>query len=158
MPDLPIDTLFIVGLLIASFVGKLLEGRAKKKNTNTKTQNSSRRGSETVQEKNLGDILRETFGEAIEPLSEKKSDLKRVDNQKEIPLPNLQKHSTRNSNMDVVPAEEISQRNEELHADNAISTRHWLKYEALSSPKSLRRAFLVKEVLDQPPGLRRPGL
>lgn len=158
MPDLPIDTLFIVGLLIASFVGKLLEGRAKKKNTNTKTQNSSRKGSETVQEKNLGDILRETFGEAIEPLSEKKSDLKRVDNQKEIPLPNLQKHSTRNSNMDVVPAEEISQRDEELHADNAISTRHWLKYEALSSPKSLRRAFLVKEVLDQPPGLRRPGL
>lgn len=158
MPDLPIDTLFIVGLLIASFVGKLLEGRAKKKNTNTQTQNSSRRGSETVQEKNLGDILRETFGEAIEPLSEKKSDLKRVDNQKEIPLPNLQKHSTRNSNMDVVPAEEISQRDEELHADNAISTRHWLKYEALSSPKSLRRAFLVKEVLDQPPGLRRPGL
>ena len=158
MPDLPIDTLFIVGLLIASFVGKLLEGRAKKKNTNTKTQNSSRRGSETLQEKNLGDILRETFGEAIEPLSEKKSDLKRVDNQKEIPLPNLQKHSTRNSNMDVVPAEEISQRDEELHADNAISTRHWLKYEALSSPKSLRRAFLVKEVLDQPPGLRRPGL
>ena len=158
MPDLPIDTLFIVGLLIASFVGKLLEGRAKKKNTNTKTQNSSRRGSETVQEKNLGDILRETFGEAIEPLSEKKSDLKQVDNQKEIPRANLQKHSTRNSNMDVVPAEEISQRDEELHADNAISTRHWLKYEALSSPKSLRRAFLVKEVLDQPPGLRRPGL
>lgn len=158
MPDLPIDTLFIVGLLIASFVGKLLEGRAKKKNTNTKTQNSSRRGSETVQEKNLGDILRETFGEAIEPLSEKKSDLKQVDNQKEIPLANFQKHSTRNSNMDVVPAEEISQRDEELHADNAISTRHWLKYEALSSPKSLRRAFLVKEVLDQPPGLRRPGL
>ena len=158
MPDLPIDTLFIVGLLIASFVGKLLEGRAKKKNTNTKTQNSSRRGSKTVEEKNLGDILRETFREAIEPLTEEKSDLKRVENQEKIPPPNLHKNSTRNSNMDVVPAEEISQTDEELHADNAISTRHWLKYEALSSPKSLRRAFLVKEVLDQPPGLRRPGL
>ena len=29
MPDIPLDTLFIVGLLLASFVGKLMEGRAK---------------------------------------------------------------------------------------------------------------------------------
>ena len=158
MPDLPIDTLFIVGLLVASFVGKLLEGRAKKKNTPTKPQNSSNKDSETDEIKNLDDILRETFVEAIEPLSEKISDPKRVENQKKIPLTNLNKHSARNSNIDLVPAEEVSQTQEELNTDNTISTRHWLKYEALSSQKSLRRAFLVKEILDQPPGLRRPGL
>ena len=31
MPDLPIDTLFIVGLLLASFIGKLMEGKAKRR-------------------------------------------------------------------------------------------------------------------------------
>ena len=51
MPDLPIDTLFIVGLLIASFVGKLLEGRSKNKNTTTKSQKTSKKKGETVEKK-----------------------------------------------------------------------------------------------------------
>jgi len=33
MPDLPLDTLFIVGLLVASFVGKIIEAKAKKNQT-----------------------------------------------------------------------------------------------------------------------------
>ena len=31
MPDIPLDTLFIVGLLLASFIGKLMEGKARNK-------------------------------------------------------------------------------------------------------------------------------
>ena len=109
MPDLPIDTLFIVGLLIASFVGKLLEGRSKNKNTTTKSQKTSKKKGETVEEKNLGDILRETFGEAIEPLSEQNSDLKKAENAKKIPIPDLKESSARYSKFPVVHAEEISQ-------------------------------------------------
>lgn len=158
MPDLPIDTLFIVGLLIASFVGKLLEGRSKNKNTTTKSQKTSKKKGETVEEKNLGDILRETFGEAIEPLSDQNSDLERAENSKKIPLPDLKERSARYSKFPVVHTEKMSLTEEKLHSNNTISTRQWLKNEALSSKTSLRRAFLVKEVLDQPPGLRRPGL
>ena len=41
--------------------------------------------------------------------------------------------------------------NSDISSNN---TRQWLKKEALGSKTSLRRSFLVKEVLDQPPGLR----
>ena len=36
-------------------------------------------------------------------------------------------------------------------------TRHWLKNEGLGSSQSLRRSFLVKVLLDKPPGLKRSG-
>ena len=71
MPDIPLDTLFIVGLLLASFVGKLMEGRAKnnKRAPMSKPQSESD-GRENSENKDLGDILRETFGEVIEPIPE----------------------------------------------------------------------------------------
>ena len=76
MPDLPLDTLFIVGLLIASFVGKMLEGRKKKeKERNTSVprdrpfkQKPVTDYKEVAGEKGLGDLLKEAFGEAIEPI------------------------------------------------------------------------------------------
>ena len=53
MPDLPIDTLFIVGLLIASFVGKILEGKANKSKQGKKSKrpNAEKQRSETKNER-----------------------------------------------------------------------------------------------------------
>jgi len=79
MPEIPLDTLFIVGLLIASFVGKILEGKAKKKKevskpkrTHPPREDSAPEGSDS-EEKGLGELLREAFGEAIEPVHEEAS-------------------------------------------------------------------------------------
>ena len=41
-------------------------------------------------------------------------------------------------------------------AISSNNTRQWLKKEALGSKISLRRSFLVKEVLDQPPNYVEP--
>ena len=74
MPDLPIDTLFIVGLLLASFVGKLLEGRKKsRKPTKEHPKQKSYQDDsiDTEEKKTLSDILRETFGEVIEQATPK---------------------------------------------------------------------------------------
>lgn len=157
MPDLPIDTLFIIGLLLASFVGKLLEGRAKSKKHPSNEERdllSEKEIKDTEGKKNLGDILRETFGEVIEPIP---AQYTRDDNKE-------QKYSKRKSNLT-----SRSLDNPKIQTKNSLasesekvafsvvekSTRDWLKEEAFASNRSVRKAFLIKEILDQPPGLRR---
>ena len=155
MPDLPIDTLFIVGLLLASFIGKLMEGKAKKRKEVPTDHQTQRNREETIgptRGKNLGDILRETFGEVIqEPsppvVAEIDSNLdyavsEKSDNHSHKAKIKI-KEQTPKPSKSVIYNSDISSNN----------TRQWLKKEALGSKISLRRSFLVKEVLDQPPGL-----
>lgn len=155
MPDLPIDTLFIVGLLLASFIGKLMEGKAKRRKEAPakRPEKNNENDWEPSDKKELGDILKEAFGEVIQqPLTpkvpkvespvgyddidKKANNAKKAETEKKPVKTNLYKSTGHTSS--------ISTKN----------TRDWLKNEALGSPKSLRRAFLVKEVLNQPPGLR----
>jgi len=161
MPDLPIDTLFIVGLLIASFVGKILEGRKKKEQERNKSAPRDRPFKqkpvtdykEVAGEKGLGDLLKEAFGEAIEPIpprAEVRGSIKEVPQQPDynldepIPLPSQTSKRV------------ISEKSWEVHERvERNETRNWLKNEGLGSPQSLRRSFLVKVLLDKPPGLKR---
>ena len=65
MPDLPLDTLFIVGLLIASFVGKFFQ----KKSGDESPSNNKPIGSPENKEKTptLRDVLREAWDKANQP-------------------------------------------------------------------------------------------
>ena len=155
MPDLPIDTLFIVGLLLASFIGKLMEGKAKKRKE-VPTDQMEKNRDETlgpVRGKNLGDILRETFGEVIQETSppvvaEIDSSLDYAVSEKS----DIHSHKAKIKIKEQTPKPSKSViYNSDISSNN---TRQWLKNEALGSKTSLRRSFLVKEVLDQPPGLR----
>ena len=163
MPDLPIDTLFIVGLLVASFVGKMLEGRKKKEQERNKgatrerplKQEPETDYKEIAHEKGLGDLLKEAFGEAIEPITPRE-DARRSNKEvpqqldynldESIPLP-------AQTSRKVIPEKswDVYERVE------GNETRNWLKNEGLGSPQSLRRSFLVKVLLDKPPGLKRSG-
>ena len=163
MPDLPIDTLFIVGLLIASFVGKMLEGRKKKERERKKgtprerpfNQEPVSDYEDDADEKGLGDLLKEAFGETIEPIpvrtntketSEKTAREHDYNLAEPLPLPSQTlERVTPDKSWDVL---ERVDRNE---------TRNWLKNEGLGSSQSLRRSFLVKVLLDKPPGLKRSG-
>ena len=161
MPDLPIDTLFIVGLLIASFVGKMLEGRKKKERERNKgtprerpfNQEPVSDYEDAADEKGLGDLLKEAFGETIEPIpvrAEARGSIKEVPQQPDYNLDESIPLSSQTLKT-VIPekswdVDERVERNE---------TRNWLKNEGLGSPQSLRRSFLVKVLLDKPPGLKR---
>ena len=159
MPDLPIDTLFIVGLLIASFVGKMLEGRKKKERERKKgtprerpfNQEPVSDYEDDADEKGLGDLLNEAFGETIEPIpvrTNAKETTREHDYNLAEPLPlpsQTLERVTPDKSWDVL---ERVDRNE---------TRNWLKNEGLGSSQSLRRSFLVKVLLDKPPGLKRSG-
>ena len=156
MPELPLDTLFIVGLLIASFVGKILEGKAKKKKEVIKPKRSHPPREDSVpegsgpEEKGLGELLREAFGEAIEPIQDEAPYQANLPENEPALLPD---HITRITPPLAAYANNTTTKGSSDEQD--FSARKWLRTEALGSTRSLRRSFLVKEVLDQPVGLRR---
>ena len=156
MPELPLDTLFIVGLLVASFVGKIFEGKAKKKKEVSKPKRSHPRedsapeGSDP-EEKGLGELLREAFGEVIEPVHEEASYEANLPEKEPARLPDL----TARINPPLATQANKTAAKKAVSVEQEFSARKWLRTEALGSTRSLRRSFLVKEVLDQPVGLRR---
>jgi hypothetical protein len=155
MPDIPIDTLFIVGLLIASFVGKLFEGRAKRQKESPKDSlpipNQTER--ELTDGKNLGDLLRDAFSELVEPNLKEDTLVKNkrdsVSNVKESAKPEK-------ANVIARPLEPTLNNREldvAVHKGTLKNSKVWLRTEGVKSNQNLRRAFLVKEVLGKPPGL-----
>ena len=156
MPELPLDTLFIVGLLIASFVGKILEGKAKKKKEVRKPKRPHSPREDSVpegsgpEEKGLGELLREAFGEAIEPIQDEAPYQANLPENEPALLPD---NITRITPPLAAYANKTTTKGSSDEQD--FSARKWLRTEALGSTRSLRRSFLVKEVLDQPVGLRR---
>ena len=163
MPDLPIDTLFIVGLLIASFVGKMLEGRKKKEQERNKSAPRDRPFKqepvtdykEVAGEKGLGDLLKEAFGETIEPIPVRT-------NAKETSEETTREHDYNLAEPLPLPSQTLERVTPDKSWDvlervDRNETRNWLKNEGLGSSQSLRRSFLVKVLLDKPPGLKRSG-
>jgi hypothetical protein len=155
MPDIPIDTLFIVGLLIASFVGKLFEGRVKRKKESPVESlpkpNQTER--ELTDGKNLGDLLRDAFSELVEPNLNEDTPVKNkresVSNVKESAKPDK-------ANTIARPLEPTINNREldvPVHKGTLKNSKVWLRTEGVKSNQNLRRALLVKEVLGKPPGL-----
>ncbi|NDH15911.1 MAG: hypothetical protein EBY48_02280 [Opitutae bacterium] len=152
MPDLPLDTLFIVGLLVASFVGKIIEAKAKKTKLDTpnqsKPQKVDRKSTLPVpNKKEWDDLYSETFGEKVEE-NDQDNLSSAYSAEEKIVLTNsstLKNRKALSSSLDAKDFEQTIQ----------ITTQKWLKTDALSSSKALKRAFIVKEVIDQPVGLRK---
>lgn len=152
MPDLPLDTLFIVGLLVASFVGKIIEAKAKKTKLDTsnqsKPQKVDRKSTLPVPDKKeWDDLYSETFGEKVEE-NDQENLSSAYSAEEKIVLTNsstLKNRKALSSSLDAKDFEQTIQ----------ITTKKWLKTDALSSSKALKRAFIVKEVIDQPVGLRK---
>ena len=152
MPDLPLDTLFIVGLLVASFVGKIIEAKAKKTKLDTPNQSKphkvDRKSTLPVpNKKEWDDLYSETFGEKVEE-NDQDNLSSAYSAEEKIVLTNsstLKNRKALSSSLDAKDFEQTIQ----------ITTKKWLKTDALSSSKALKRAFIVKEVIDQPVGLRK---
>jgi hypothetical protein len=152
MSDIPIDTLFIVGLLIASFVGKLLEGRAKRKKESPvdSLPKSNKRERELTDSKNLDDLLRETFTEVVEP--NLKEDIPFIEKRDAA----FNSKAAYKTDILVTPSKSnkySSRLDGALQKEDPKSSKVWIRTEGLKSNQNLRRAFLLKEILGKPPGL-----
>lgn len=157
MPDIPIDTLVIIGLVIASFVGKFFQ----KKSEESPAPQKSPKGTSNTGDKSptLRDVLKEAWERA---------------NQPEIVKPELSEPSPSHSysemeetdtkDVNEIPAQEnlpqaVALKKAESESTNSSERRSesghsWLKKELLSDSNSLKRAFVLKEILDKPKSLR----
>ena len=145
MPDIPIDTLLIIGLVIASFIGKLTQKKASipqagNKDTDS-TQEDPPRDSASLEDvlkeawKNFNDSADEPINEPITktpaPLPRKKELLKKKVLEKKEPIFSYDYDSSVTGTFSTVT--------EDLKNSN----------------KSLRKAFLLKEILDQPVSIKK---
>jgi hypothetical protein len=158
MPDLPLDTLFIVGLLIASFVGKFFQKKSGDESpSNTKPIDSSENKEKTP---TLRDVLREAWDKANQPEVQEPE----FTESPPLPLPLENEKGGINENEEIpsekIIPESLPQMGEKVQlgfstANSRMQGSHnRIKKELFSNRNSLKRAFLLKEILDKPKSLR----
>ena len=143
MPDLPIDTLIIFGLILASLIGRIFQ-----KKENSDSSEPAPQDAPTTEGASLEDILRKAWPgqeEVEEEVWEEEVPLQFQEReQMEVPA--------------LVPKESPPGTLENLDKPENLVTKpqkeNWLIDELGSSKGSLRRAFVLKEVLDKPVSLR----
>jgi hypothetical protein len=145
MPDLPLDTLVIVGLVLASLIGRFFQ---KKDPPKAKPQESSPADHPSTEENSLAEILRKAWpGE--EELEQEALAEELVSQAEETPQAVapaiLAKPPTQ------VPAKASFKTEKPLVKPQRAN---WVRHELISSKSSLRKAFVLKEVLDKPVSLR----
>ena len=143
MPDLPIDTLIIFGLILASLIGRIFQ-----KKENSDSSEPAPQDAPTTEGASLEDILRKAWPGQEQTEEEVWEE--------EIP-PQAQEPEQM-----VVPAIVPKQSppvtaegpSKPENAKDKDKKANWLRTELGSSKGSLRRAFVMKEVLDKPVSLR----
>ena len=151
MPDIPLDTLLIIGLVIASFIGKLTQKKASipqagNKDTDS-TQEDPPRDSASLEDvlkeawKNFNDSSDEPITETPSPFPRKKELLKKKVLEKKEPQ----------SSYRIIKEPTFSYDYDSSAAGTFLTVTGDLK----NSNKSLRKAFLLKEILDQPVSIKK---
>jgi len=145
MPDLPLDTLIIVGLVIASLIGRVFQ---KKENPETKPNGPSPTDDPPDEENSLEEMLRKAWPGEEELVQEALAE-ELVSQPEEIPqavVPAILANPSPKvpTKVSAKPEEQLVKRQK----------TNWVRYELGSSRSSLRKAFVLKEVLDKPVSLR----
>ncbi|MEC9123951.1 MAG: hypothetical protein VX969_07380, partial [Verrucomicrobiota bacterium] len=145
MPDLPLDTLVILGLILASLIGRIFQ---KKENPESKPSGSSPTDDPPDEENSLEDILRKAWA-GEEELEQEAFPEELVSQAEEIPeavAPAILATPSTQAPAKVSPKPK----------KQPVKTRktNWVRHELGSSKGSLRKAFVLKEVLDKPVSLR----
>ena len=155
MPDINLDSLFIIGLILASLIGKIF----KKGDPEEKQRGKEKK------EPSLEEVIKEAWQKATNPEQIVKSEV-------EPPLPpnllndkltQIEDTSTVLNNtsnfqpiVDVVPKPKSTKERGVWHSvpQNEISVKKNAYKELLSSKSSLQQAFILKEILGKPVSLR----
>jgi hypothetical protein len=149
MPDIPLDTLLIIGLVIASFIGKLTQKKASIPQAGNKdsdsTQEDPPRDSASLEDvlkeawKNFNDSSDEPINESInEPITKSPAPLPR---KKELLKKKVLEKKEPNFSYD--------------YDSSVTGTFLTVTGDLKNSNKSLRKAFLLKEILDQPVSIKK---
>jgi hypothetical protein len=156
MQDLPLDTLLIIGLVIASFIGKLTKKKSSVPQSNSKKKEFGREDSKG-ESASLEDVLKEAWQNFSNPSQVDSSPPYSPESPPPLPV-QIEKKEEKVLAKKVTPS--ASNRNEEpvfsysqevQKRESFFSVTEDLKM----SNKSLRKAFILKEILDQPVSIKK---
>lgn len=156
MQDLPLDTLLIIGLVIASFIGKLTKKKSSVPQSNSKKKEFGQEDSKG-ESASLEDVFKEAWQNFSNPSQVDSSPQYSPESPPPLPI-QKEKKDEKVLAKKVTPS--ASNRNEEhvfsynqevQKRESFFSVTEDLKM----SNKSLRKAFILKEILDQPVSIKK---
>jgi len=157
MTDIPIDTLFIIGLVIASFVGKFFQ---KKTENGPSINNKGERSSDTDEKApSLREVIKEAWERANQP-----EVLQPEFTEADPPVIPTEAgesefHDDEQHLIEEILPQAVAVRKEKDFPSSASKNKsdashNWIRQDLFSSSNSLKKAFVLKEILDKPKSLR----
>lgn len=157
MPD--IDTLFIIGLVIASIIGNLSKKKGKQPGRKDKVPGKKM---EPDQNPSLEDVLKEAWANFKKPqeITKTESQEKKPIMPVSLPQEKLQKKVKKNFKDEKVPLHSRSKEPSKNHYQLVEEKSKFptIKSDLFSNKESLKKAIVLKEVLDQPVSMRKSSL
>ena len=165
MTELPLDTLLIIGLVIASFVGKFFQ----KKEGTPSSKPKPREKESSAEGESLEDVLKEAWKRATQPEAAHREvappplPVEIEENEEFAPPPivSLQEDKDHYSlpvskgSVDQAWAQTKSNQNLGISDENFTnSSTYWLKDSLSGGSQNLKKAFVLKEILDKPKSLK----
>lgn len=148
MPDLPLDTLVIIGLVLASLIGRIFQKKKDPQKSPAKAPTSQPPDNGP----SLDEILKKAFGPPEIVVEDEYDDLLATDQPGQLEQPeelDLPPPSSPEPILAPSLAQELEK--EPLPAE---SPRRRARRELFTTGDSLRKAFVLKEILDKPVSLR----
>jgi hypothetical protein len=147
MPDLPLDTLVIIGLVLASLIGRIFQKKQDPEKGSAKAPTSQPSDSGPT----LDEVLKKAFGEPDiveefeyeELVAADQSGQREQPEELDLPPP---------SSPEPIPTSSLQETPEEPIPARSPGRR--ARRELFAEGGSLRKAFVLKEILDKPVSLR----
>ena len=144
MPDLPLDTLVIIGLVLASLIGRIFQKKQNPEKSPAKEPSSQAASTQP----SLDEVLKKAFGPPEIVVEDEYEEMVVSNNEIQLDQPATIDHEP-----SPVPAPALS-RKTEIESPLAESPGVSARRELFTSQGSLRKAFVLKEILDKPVSLR----
>ena len=157
MPD--IDTLFIIGLVIASIIGNLSKKKGKQPGRKDKVPGKKM---EPDQNPTLEDVLKEAWANFKKPQEITKTDTQQVEAIIPVSLPQERveekvRKSFKNEKTSLHSrTKELPNNHYQLMEEKGKFPT--IKSDLFTTKASLKKAFVLKEILDQPVSMRKSSL
>ena len=148
MPDVPLDTLVIIGLVLASLIGRIFQKKKEPKKSPTKAPASQPAPSQP----SLAEVLKKAFGPPEIVVEDEYEEMVASHHPIQLEQPS-EIDPPPPSSPDPLPTPSLAHEmgKEPLPAE---SPRRKARRELFTTGDSLRKAFVLKEILDKPVSLR----
>lgn len=152
MPDLPLDTLLIIGLLFASFVGNIFKKKSEIKDKDISKPTTTSPNETNEKPGDLEETLRDIWKKAFQP--QEQAPVSRPLQEEDEPQTSRQRLVEKPKSKPLLKKKAVVSPATNTSQPVSSRTPSWVVNELKDSPSSIKKAFLLKEILDKPVSLR----